>query len=98
MRQILIFKQDGCPPCKHILPFCNKIGSYYQTSPKVPNQNKIVTSIVDIHDPKYMALTASYGVNSTPTVLGLVNNQLVGRITGANEEKIEDLYYKTSTL
>jgi hypothetical protein len=98
MRYILVFKQEGCPPCERCLPYIKKVGTYYATSPKVPQMNRVGTKIIDINDPTNMSVVASYGVNSTPTILAVVNNQVVGRMVGSDERKIEDMYHMCSTL
>ena len=91
---VYIFKKDGCPPCERLLPFIQKIGSHYMHNEKVPQRNKVMTKIIDIHDSNGMALAAAYGVNATPTVIFLLNNEVVGRIDGGDQEKIERFYYE----
>ncbi len=97
-KQVYIFKKDGCPPCENLLPFIQKIGSYYMYDEKVPSKNKIITKIIDIHDSNGMALAAAYGVNATPTVIFLLNNEVVGRIDGGDQEKIERFYYERLSI
>ena len=45
-----------------------------------------------------MALAAAYGVNATPTVIFLLNNEVVGRIDGGDQEKIERFYYERLSI
>ena len=91
---VYIFKKNGCPPCDRLLPFIQKIGSHYMNNEKVPHHNRVVTKIIDISEGQGMALAAAYGVNATPTVLFLLNNEVVGRVDGGDQEKIERFYYE----
>ncbi len=95
---VYVFKKDGCPPCERLLPFIQKIGSYYMYDEKVPQRNKVLTKIIDISEGQGMALAAAYGVNATPTVLFLLNNVDVGRVNGGDQEKIEKYYYEKLSI
>jgi thiol-disulfide isomerase/thioredoxin len=88
---VYVFKKYDCPPCKNLLPFIEKISSHYMTN--VPPQNRVVTKIIETSEGSGMATAAAYGVNATPTILFLLNGEVVGRVDGGNKDLIEDYYY-----
>jgi len=88
---VYVFKKHNCPPCERLLPFIEKIGSHYMY--KVPNKNKVITKLIETSEGSGMATAAAYGVNATPTILFLLNNEVVGRVDGGNVDLIEDYYY-----
>ena len=94
-KQVYFFKMHGCGPCTKILPLINDIGQHY-AGPKVPNNKKVRTFVIDIKDNPGMA--AIYSVDATPTTIFLYNNEVISRVEGGNQQEIENSYYKLFSL
>lgn len=74
------FTASWCKPCKAIEPLCSRLYSQYSE----------VCEMVCVDVDEHEDLTMAHKAVPIPTLLCFKRGQVVGRITGSDQEKIRD--------
>lgn len=77
---------EWCGPCKVFSPKFDELSKY--------NQN---IHFVKVNFDKGDEITEEYDISSIPTIIGIFNHEIIEKITGFNEQKINNLVDKLSS-
>jgi thiol-disulfide isomerase/thioredoxin len=78
-KTVLYFTASWCGPCQQIKPIYKKCLETHQN---------ISFHMIDVDDSKNKTLLDTYGIESMPTFIFLHNNRIVGKINGADSNKL----------
>jgi len=84
---VLYFTASWCGPCQQIKPIYNKC--------KETHQN-ISFHMIDVDDEQNKNIVENHGIESMPTFIFVHNNKTIGKITGADGNKLVVLCNKLS--